>query len=249
MPPSNSSKRRSYALIIRPKAAAAVTLGAYDARKRGRAPYFIVSVGACRAVALRRRGRQGGRWRPQGSYRTRPTRAWPEDVRQTRTKPNTNATRFRRTEQGVPRHQSCSEMREPDPARRHQTKPRCMACTRSGIRIPSAPPLAPLIYRTSGLNQVPAKPADPGMAPGSRARIARAVSERLVDPVSRHVDELIQVPAQRRVYLRHEDQAGRDRPALQIVGLLDQERAWRSADRACDGSGTDHPPAPAARSR
>ena len=49
----------------------------------------------------------------------------------------------------------------------------------------------------AGLNQVLTKPADPRTATGSRARIARAVPERLVHPVSRHVDELIQVPAQR----------------------------------------------------
>ena len=75
----------------------------------------------------------------------------------------------------------------------------------------------------AGLNQVLAKPADPGPATGSRTRIAHAVPERLVDPVSRHVDELIQVPAQRCVHLRHENQAGWNGPALQVVGLLDQE--------------------------
>ena len=65
-----------------------------------------------------------------------------QEVQQTSTKPSTNTPRFRQTQGGVPRHQSRSDLRRPDLARHCQTKPCCMACRTSGVRIP----LAPLIF-------------------------------------------------------------------------------------------------------
>ena len=62
------------------------------------------------------------------------------------TKPSPNAPRFRRTQQDVPRHQTRSELRQPDPARRRQTKSCCMACRRSGVRIPLAPPFFACLF-------------------------------------------------------------------------------------------------------
>src|SRR6266568_4537367 len=56
----------------------------------------------------------------------------------------------------------------------------------------------------------------------ARARIARAVAERLIDSVARHVDELGQVTPQWGVHLGHQDQAGRDGLAVDIHGLLKQ---------------------------
>ena len=69
---------------------------------------------------------------------------------------------------------------------------------------------------------MPAQPADPGPAAGTGPGVARTVPERLIDAVPRHVGELGQVAPQRGVNLAHEDQAGRDRPASQICGLLEE---------------------------
>ena len=64
---------------------------------------------------------------------------WLRRPKQARTTPRTNYPSFCRTECDVPRHQTGSDLRQPDPARHRQTKPGCMACSRSVVRIPLAP--------------------------------------------------------------------------------------------------------------
>ncbi len=59
------------------------------------------------------------------------------------------------------------------------------------------------------------------MSPGTR--IAHAEPECLVDSRARHIDELGQVAAQRRVYFGHEHQAGGNGLALEICGLRQQK--------------------------
>jgi hypothetical protein len=68
------------------------------------------------------------------------------EVRQTRTKPTANAPGSRQTEPDVPRHQSRSDLRQPDPARRCQTKPVCMAM--HGMqKVRGSNPLSSTIFR------------------------------------------------------------------------------------------------------
>ena len=74
----------------------------------------------------------------------------------------------------------------------------------------------------AGGQLMPAQPGDPGSAAGPRPRVAGTVPERLVDAVARHVDELGQVAPQRGVHVAHEDQAGRDRLAIEIRRLLEE---------------------------
>jgi hypothetical protein len=62
------------------------------------------------------------------------------EVRSARTKTSPNGPRSRQTEPDVLRRDSGSEVRQPDSARRRQTESCCMACRRSGVRIPLTPP-------------------------------------------------------------------------------------------------------------
>ncbi len=55
-------------------------------------------------------------------------------------KTSDNHPRQRQIWRDVPRRHTWPGLRQPDAARRHQTKPACMACRRSGVRIPLAPP-------------------------------------------------------------------------------------------------------------
>src|SRR5215469_15610470 len=74
----------------------------------------------------------------------------------------------------------------------------------------------------AGGDHVPAQPGDLGPAAGIRSRIARAVSEGLVDALSGQVDELGQMAPQGRVHLAHEDERGRNLLAIGVRRLVEQ---------------------------
>ncbi len=55
-------------------------------------------------------------------------------------KPSDNDPRQQQTEHDVPRHRDPSDLQQPDPARRHQTKPGCMVRRRSTVRFRNGVP-------------------------------------------------------------------------------------------------------------
>jgi hypothetical protein len=74
------------------------------------------------------------------------------EVRRSSAKPSDNAARFRQPQRDVLGRSNALGLRELDLDRLRQTKPACMACRRSGVRIPLAPPVSRISVRMESAN-------------------------------------------------------------------------------------------------